>query len=196
MVMFSRLCDLRLAALLLLPSTLGGVKPAPVTHDDETTVIVGVVRTAVTRHPIANTLVFSDHSSTEGVRTDSAGRFVVEVSRRTTLLGVRKTGYQGFQYPVLALTTDTLFADIELRGDPISNESYLAASGNAPVRLPLLCVVADAPELLNVTNGCGESLHPAAQYREQIIKQHPGNLYFGPAGDWGVMLRRRTVSAR
>jgi len=83
-----------------------------------------------------------------------------------------------------------------LRGDPVGSESYIAASGHVPAYVPLLCVVLDAPEFLKVTNACGDFLHPAAQYRQQIVKQHPGNLYFGPAGDWGVMIRRRTVATR
>lgn len=58
--MLTRLCDMRLAALLLLTSTLGGPNVAPVPQNAGATVIVGVVRTAVTRHPIANTLVYSN----------------------------------------------------------------------------------------------------------------------------------------
>lgn len=181
---------LRSATLLLLSSTMA-LKPVERRrHSELTTVIVGVIRTAVTRTPIANSIIYIDVAN-DSTRSDSLGRFTLKVPRLARLLGVRKTGLLEFQYPVLNLTTDTLRVDIEMRADPPASLSYVPNTHF----LPFLCIVLDSPAQLSVTNGCGNFSHPLAEYSRQIIKHNPWSLYFGPAGDnGGVLIATRAAA--
>jgi len=181
----------RIAALGFLIATGSAEAQGPRDTSEPTTVIVGTIRAANTRRPLVNSVVYLDDASNGGARTDSAGRFVMRTSRMASLLGVRREGYLEFQLPVLELTTDTLFADIELRTDPpapVSNER--------PNFLPTLCILIEAPHQLDVFNSCNFSQLAPPGYTQKIIKHAPWNPYFGPAGDrGGVLLRKRVQPA-
>ena len=149
-----------------------------------TTVIRGRVVTAIARQPVAAAIVKAGNDS---VFTDAEGRYELRVDRSTTWFGIRKDGWLDFQYPLMDLSTDTLFANVELRSDPPSAESYLGA----PV-LPYLCVRMDDPAHLDVANSCQWPTYPQHEYSRRIIKHNPWNPYFGRAGDrGGVMLALR-----
>ena len=180
---------MRSSTLMLVMGTVGlvgnGRRPLP----EQETVVVGVVRTAVSGEPIPNASVYTNLAS-DPVRTDSTGRFVLRTSRGATFMAVGKVGFLAFEYPILQLTTDSLFAEIELRTDP-PVASYV--NGHF---LPFLCVLRDAPDRIKVSNTCGALPHPLSEYKRQIIKHNPWSLYFGPAGDrGGVMLYTRGVTS-
>lgn len=155
----------------------------------EVTEISGVVRNAATKQPVAEATVFANPPM-QTARTDRDGRFVLRTSREASLLGVEKTGFLTFQYPLLRLTTETLVAEIELRTDPPGRESFATWSN-----LFFLCLIIDAPDRLAVRNSCGAvPLHPA-EYTRRIVKHNPWNPYFGPAGDGGGILIATRIAA-
>ena len=176
-------------ALTALAGALLNETAARATASEPMTVIVGVVRTAVTRTPIANSIVYTNHFTLDTALTDSAGRFTIRVSRFSSLIGARKDGFLEFQFPVLNVNTDTLFADIELRSDPPAQISLVPRIGF----LPFLCIVVTGDQL-TVTNGCADR-NPPAGFAQQIIKHNPWSLYFGPAGDRGGVMLRTRISA-
>lgn len=172
-------------ALSLLTAVTVGWPAVERISDESSTTIVGVVRTEGTGAPIANSVVYSDHFTLDTARSDSLGRFVMRVSRLTSLFGARKDGFLEFQYPLLDLKADTVFADIELRRDPASRN---AQNVRGPSRM--LCIAIDAPELFKVTFGCRPFLHPASEYTQTVTKHSPWNPYFGQAGDQGYTIVR------
>ena len=130
------------------------------------TTIVGVVRNANVGRLLKNVTVRTDDA--RGVaQTDSAGRFVLQTSRQSRFLAFSKQEYLEFQLPVLELTTDTVFVDVELRTDP-----PMGIASN-PRFLPLLCVVFESPKQLVVTNSCAVTRPAPEGYVQQIIKHNP-----------------------
>lgn len=187
----SLLGEKRMALSVLVALAVGGPGVARMIDESETT-IVGVVRAEGTRAPIPNSVVYSDHFTLDTARSDSLGRFVMRVSRLTSLFGARKDGYLEFQYPLLDLRADTVFADVELRRDPAALNAQTA---QLPSRL--LCIAIDSPEFFKVTFGCRPFLHPAREYTQTTTKHAPWNPYFGPAGDARyTVVRIRTGAAR
>lgn len=154
---------------------------------DPTTIVVGTVRSAISHHPIQNAELYFDPSAVSAVRTDSSGRFVVKMSRLAAMLGVRKEGSLEVIYPLLNLTSDTLFADIELRSDP--PQLSIGKTGRAV--LPVLCFVDDSRSRSLAIAKC-ESLLAPAGFAQRIIKHNPWNPYFGPAAERsGALVRWR-----
>ena len=172
---------MRLTTLTLMLAALAwrGTEPRPMSA--ETTVIVGVVRTAAGR-AVPGAAV-SVGLAGDTVRSDSTGRFVVRASRESTQLGIRKDGFLAFQYPLMQLSTDSLFAEIELRTDPPGIESYATWT-----HLRFLCIIVDAPDRLAVRNNCGSTRDLTPKYTWRFIKHNPWNPYFGPVGDGGGVL--------
>src|SRR5215213_14335 len=82
----------------------------PAAAPEPTTVVVGTVRAALTREPVAGATVFAELAG-DSVRTDSAGRFTLRVGRSASLIGFRRADFLSFEFPMLRLTTDTLLAD-------------------------------------------------------------------------------------
>lgn len=160
-----------------------------------TAVILGTVRAAVTRTPVAGASIQAGPGS-DAIKSDSAGRFVLHVPRTASLLRFQRSGYLDFQYPLLRLTRDTLVADVELRADPPTSASY-APNG----ALPFLCVVLDAPDRMTVSNGCYPDSfpHPASEYKRQGFKYNPDanpdGPYFGKAFENGGVLVYTRVAA-
>lgn len=153
------------------------------------TTIVGVVRNVNSGSPLKNAAVRTN-DSTVVAYTDSAGRFILETSRKSTLLAVSKDKYLEFRFPLLELTTDTLVANIELRTDPPT----LLVVGSRPGYVPTLCIVQESPKELAVTNTCELTLNAPPGYTQKGYKHHPGKagVYFGPAGDdGGILVRKR-----
>jgi hypothetical protein len=150
----------------------------------ESTVVRGRIVSAIAREPIAGVVVKVGSDSTF---TDQTGAYALRASRASDWLGVRKAGWLDFQLPLLELSSDTLYANVELRSDPPSAASYLGQPA-----LPYLCVRMDDGAHLDVTNSCQWETHPEAEYVRKIIKHNPWSPYFGRAGDHGgIMLATR-----
>lgn len=166
---------MRIAILTAGASLVLAIGPA------QTTVIHGRILSAITRQSIAGAIVKADGDSTF---TDATGAYTIRVGRATGWLGIRKEGWLDFQHPLLEVSTDTLYANIELRSDPPSQTSYV---GNG--FLPPLCVRMDDPSHLEVTHRCDWPTYPEAEYVRRTIKHNPWSPYFGRAGDrGGIML--------
>lgn len=181
---------------------LAGTQPAR----GQETILSGTIRTATSRAPIAGAVVAGEVAVAArdsvgsyklhlpSVVTDSTGRFTLRLPRTTSRLEVSRPGFLDFQYPLLALSVDTLVTDIELRPDPVPPELYVTAGRGY---LPFLCVIVDnSAKRFDVLHSCQRSAYDSTLYSRQGYKHNPWSPYFGAAGDrGGVFVYTRIVRA-
>lgn len=196
---------MRLVALCLFTNLAAPAAMQPARA--QSTVLTGTVRQAKSLAPIAGAEVLGEVAVVArdsvgsyrlhlpSVTTDSNGRFALRVPRETSLLEVRRTGFFGFQFPLLVLSGDTLHVDVELRPDPLTPDLYHA---NGRGYLPFLCVIVDDVESrFQVLHSCLRSSYDSAAFKWRGYKHNPWSPYFGAAGDWsGVMVATRAARRR
>ena len=141
---------------------------------ESSTVIVGRIRSAVAASPVAGATVRVG-PWLDSALTDSAGRFTIRVPRATDAVWFYRRGFLDFRFPFLALTADTLVAEVELRPDPLPPAMF-----DRNGRIRMVCARFLESRRLEV-DSCDWRIDPPAGTQRRMYKPNPFVPYFGTA---------------